>query len=845
MSKRRLSLWASLITSLVACDTAQSDLEIEAIDGATYSDDVKTSLDVTVGRDIDVLDSSVTSDFIIESDVNSLDSSVTLDSVIESDIGIDAQIDTQSDTLDLGADITAIGYIPDYHQVAVTKVERITHVSWIGESGSVFTRQLGEVGEWDGPSRILNDGPADQVSAHTVNGVPWVSWSFEGGKVRLTRSDTPDSSVYNLNINGPALLSNSDDQNLLVMGMNDDNRLSWQKLDSSIPLEAQSGPIIDYTGLPKPDSLVGIRHGSLMRFSSSGQCIQLNTDALPVGNLPCKIANGMLISDGTMPILVHSLFTEGVERVSVSSIFNESTPFLVVTVENQQALRFQGDNSSRVIVGRGAHSDENLIQMVFIEADELSYSEAAPNWEYQNSRATSKHGNKAYLFSFGTENDPILEILDLMPIEFENETYGFTPLICIAPAAERCDEFDHDCDGSLMNGCCCFNEDVGLTDEIQLQDSLSQIILTEHSNTTRVLGTKFGNSWTAWELRVPNPNSPRLPPIKLGTCVEGEGLGCVANHRCEVMEDEYHCVNFNSGDSYRLNPFEINEISRVYNFTGVGNGAFFATIGEDMSNEPSLWWQYYRHGRINRKEPLGCSQTLASDKLDFTELSEASVLIVCKDKIKRMFVDPDIVDVEYDFSDLGHGEIEWATITRPTSTSRHVLVGYFGLDGIFKVSQYTFIAINTQLLQQPISTELAAVNPDDLIHPIYLHPVVLGPPVQIVADRVRVLETREDNQETIWLDVITHENANRIIYNTSSEEIIAAAPLENGGFDFWALKVSSRRENLNLWSVQPTLSINEGTMWTSSTGEHLDPIMVLTPGENNRWRINTYGFNCR
>ncbi|MBU0553906.1 hypothetical protein KKF91_06995 [Myxococcota bacterium] len=844
----RAQLIAALALGLVACGESEQRQVIDLPDGAVM-DSGGSTLDSALRPDEGLLmDAAPVIDAAPVDDATPvIDAMPVNDALIDEGLAPDLNVEPDGGPLP--------GHVPEFEQAGVAKVERITHVAWIDGAGAVRARMLGEDGAWGGPSRVLNPGPADALAAYTVNGVPWIAWSHEGGPIGLTQADIEDSFEYTLDLRGPPLLAQADDRNLLVMGTDASGRLGWQRLDPDLPQAAQPAPIYDETSLPRPDSLVGVVGGALMRFSLSGQCVQLNNEALPIGNLPCRLVEGRLVSNRSLPVLAHALIQDGIERLAVSPVFNDSTAFQVLAIENQNLKRFSNDGSARVIVGRSIRNDETqgLMQMAFIGPEHLAYSEASPNWRFPDARAAAQQDTSAYIFSFGTADDPKVDVLTLREQVFEDEPYAFNPLGCTAPSAERCDDVDHDCDGRNKDGYCCVNDAVGFDAEIQFPEGaeLSEVRIGEYNNNhIRVMATKIAEtSWVAWILKdyVLEDGSTDFDVVRLGQCVNGESLGCPAgsNVRCDHRENvnEYHC-NADSG-TYELPPFEINDMDHAIEFIGI-DGAFFAMVGIDTAGESAIWWHYYRTvPAITRKEIIPCDEVLAADHLDFAGLEQASLLVVCRDKVMRMYVSEDFEDVEYRFDTLGHGPVEWARLTRSSAASLALLVGYHGSDGPMRLQRYSFVAGAQALLSERISTQLASLSPEELEVPIQLHPLSIGPPIQIHDGHARLLVSREDNNETVWLDVVTHNRADQVHYNATAELLVTAAPLEGGGFDFWMINIPSRRQDLNLWSARPTLTVEEGALWALAPADYYDPIMVLTPGDNNRWRIRTYGFSCQ
>ncbi len=755
-------------------------------------------------------------------------------------------------------------------QIALSSIEDTSYLIWSDARGvfaQIFSSDI-SLNE----AVQLSETPADFLEALAVNGVPWLAWSLEGEPISLVQADllqNQNVERYTLNLRGKPLLSTLDDD-LLVMGQDEGGKVRWQLLDADDPPEDLNPLIESPLELPLPDSAVGMTGGALLRFDQAGQCVQLDGSGQAVGNFPCLFLPGRLLSDGVRPVLSHRKLRNEVYWEAVSPLFWNSVPYEIMV----EGLSFPDDGRERAILGQR----NGLLQLAFLSTDELWFSEGMEFWNHEQSLAALRRGESAHLFSFDEGGVLIFESLPLTPHEFPERPWGFSEAPCISPSAERCDEVDHDCNGENKNGLCCQEEPIEIG-QVRLSAPLEEIrTFAQSSDNTRILMVRTGEThWTGWEAKDPGRSDYML--LQNGTCIHETGTGCIGSFECVKNrgeyqccettgeEEEYRCVSDEPEEGgpipYQMHPFsyQIRNLSHAFSV----NGTYFALIGEDPdSGELSLWWQFYNNnylaptnlGNLDIREriPIGCDRILTAERLSVVNEEEykASILVVCPDRIRRIFLAhrEGTEDQTFMFSEIGNlpQEINWATATRVSDAKTSILVFYYGSDGVSVATKRLDFAPGFD--EFVVVRALEILPEEDLLAPIWLHRNPAGTPLQISEEnQARVLLPGSE-----WASVFVGLESSQSLYDSFSGKLLISAEIgENLGF--WVFDLPNSPRDLNLWSMEPaythrgalpfwswTLGGEAGRNWD---GEYSKEFLYLEPGEReHQWRVFLQGFNC-
>ena len=181
-------------------------------------------------------------------------------------------------------------------------------------------------------------------------------------------------------------------------------------------------------------------------------------------------------------------------------------------------------------------------------------------------------------------------------------------------------------------------------------------------------------------------------------------------------------------------------------FNGIGGARVLvarAVVDEGEDPRWGIYWAH-RHRQLKGSDvspillPVECDDLKAVQQLRRPDGVE-SVVVVCPDRIMRIFADHHIPDQEwrFDSADLGRIEnIEWATIRRRVVNDRHdaafdILVAFRSSLGNLRLRLYDMLGASMDAPNAvPYPDLLDLATEQDLEHPLYLSAHLSGAPIR-------------------------------------------------------------------------------------------------------------------
>ena len=576
---------------------------------------------------------------------------------------------------------------PTAQQVGVARGQDRDYVVWVHED-QLLLRVMAPDGTFPEDAILLDEaaGGYEQVAAITSGGTPWVAYGNDGGPIRLRALTQPDD-LFELGVYGRPMISTAG-EGLMITGRTPDGEaVSWQIVGPEDTPDSLSPAYVDDSNLPRPTSVAGVAGAQFLRFSDAGQCLYIDPTGLPLGNFPCLVGDGQLISDGQTALLSYSVFDQGQLKTRMTTVFGAATlnSFLLAKhEEGDPPLSWSTVGESRPMLLRELRDKKNFL-LTIAATDGLWDSRTRtdePRW-LPNARTAIRVGTDAHVLSFGSDDDPQVETLELIPrINGREgiEVYDLDIPEACSPNIEQCNGEDEDCDGEPDNALCCdspnktFNPQTfdprGMPSEILIAD-------VEAANAYR-FATRVGDRWIGWATRLRDDG--KVYP--LGSCDPANNIYCSPmEYECVPDEDLGFNVCQDKGlDGMKVDGdiqwrFDSDELSRPGKLwdgfsprKGYGlfaPGGFTGLLAEDESGQLRMFWYHASRGRTNygfvdhddneetdlvRQEiPLalppkppretsldGCDEVLAIDTVEHTG-ETASVLVVCSNQIRRMY----------------------------------------------------------------------------------------------------------------------------------------------------------------------------------------------------------------
>ncbi|MCA9543249.1 MAG: hypothetical protein KC613_02635, partial [Myxococcales bacterium] len=444
---------------------------------------------------------------------------------------------------------------------------------------------------------------------------------------------------------------------------------------------------------------------------------------------------------------------------------------------------------------------------------------------------------------------------------------------------------DDDCDGARDNGLCCESADQALYSERLIPNAYTEGGVNAGFDAEQFLLADVENQ-DAWRVAIRYSHEGQ-------TRWTGRVIYTSAETRNAPVE---RMANF--GDRVDAGAAEPWPVDAVEGIAMRSVGGYSLVLGRNAEGHVTASWTYYvarnseQLGNGAPKEPedldvlhacgdldgdgtidpapAGAPPTwpvLAVDTIDHTDQA-ASALVICPRKALRLYpqrdpqTDEPRPNVEIPLTTLNAENsrvpldvpARWATIRRVDGDVIPVIYGY-ERDGAWEVMGGNFVAGNTNRLQltRPGAFADVPATAAELGAPIYSHPDIIGPYLQILdggrAARVRV---RGADGRWSWQPVVAGDDV-ELAYNPAQARLVAARRTGDTT-DFYMLDLSDR-EDLNLWTTRPVLSVTAPEVrWALSLGAapgqffiggYRDVLAVFTRDLEGAWRVVTHGVDCR
>ncbi len=780
---------------------------------------------------------------------------------------------------------------PGEGEVAVTARAGETFFVWIDDAGDVIGLRVDADGEPGEPTVL--DAPArrpERVVAVTADGHPWVAYGSSDGPIVAFEVDLPRRTRRVLDaLRGPPLLARAAD-GVLVIGTTADGALAWQRIDNDLRVEP---PIVDPLGLPPPDDAAGIGSGVVLAWQGAEQCIQLDdADWRPTTNFLCRGGQMRLLSDGRRALVSRVAAVGNDEAIVVESLFDHEEDFQVAFFELSAGTRFPVDGDERAVIGSRIIDGSRRLAVSVIGAGRSW--DTAETWAdasalpFDRVGAFARHtlpalaregvcpdgaacfgpldcGRRAceggveadhlLALDFRVDGRPLVRRLPLVRRAIGQPPYAIPdPGGCLA-RAERCDLVDQDCDGRVDDGLCCL--------------STANVSYRWHS--LRPVARSMVDGAPRYDFLFADVNTNNAYHL----LYRFEGTDEWTGKSIPLRQDP-------SGVPGNLG----------INFFGARDGRFAVAAGGiaglvaravDEDGVAGGWALFMDHPgrRIEEGDadaprplvPLNCDRILAVDVLEHDSPASGNpdgeqVLVVCPDKMIRIYaVHPDR-DGMWTFERFTLPPVSWATINRRGRGRLEVMVGFeVPGEGGWAVRAFEFDSDSEEAPAVAVLPDaLSRLEGGEAAHPIYRHPIPGRPPIQVRSGsgaRLAFAERdRLGNPVTAWRDALLGPAPERITFSPTAYRLFASGPVEPvAGFDeatgWWAVDVTGNDETFDLWSVAPIFKVQGPVAaWYATRGSYGldDPLFSITrydlgliqpiTEDDTQWRFVTRETRC-
>lgn len=729
---------------------------------------------------------------------------------------------------------------PDYTEVAVIRGGEASFFLWIDAAGDLLRLRVGADGRAGAPERL--ESPAvrpETVVALDVGGHPWVAYGDATSPVVLFQVDLPRLTRTVLDVHGPPLLAAAGD-GVLVIGKDPEGALSWQRVDNDLTVEA---PYVDRLGLELPDAAAGVPAGVVLGYDGPGQCIQIDDrDWRPSGNFLCPGGQMQLLSDGRQT-LISRLYTFGNDQsVGVRPLYARADDYRLGFFEVSAGTRFRAEGPRRpMVVARIYDGARRLVASVVDPEETWDTVETwtdTTDWPFARVRAMARRSLPA-LAREGTCDDGSACVLaddcggdpcaggvpaeHLLALDFlidgrprvrrypmlrrrvGTPAYGIDRPDGCVPQVEVCDLLDQDCDRLVDDGLCC----------------LSTANISYRWTTLRAVAHTEENGRLSYDMLLADVQSNNAYRLLYRYADSDEWAGKTLNLRQDP-----------SGVPGNLG----------IRFEGAREGRFLISAGGitglvarqvEADGSDGDWALFLAHpNRVGPDDapprpvvPLDCDEVLAADALvhasPANQLGDGSgeqIVIVCPDKMLRIYTVGGRPDGVYPFAGFSLTPVEWATIARTGEAELEVMVGYpVPGEGLWAVRVFEFDGEGHDPPRLGlVPGQLAGMGPTDAAAPIHRHPVTGRPPIQIrPGPRARMAFEEQDargNDITVWRDALLGPEPDRIVFSPRRFRLFASAAVEpEAGFaeatGWWAANVQGDDRLYGLWSTESVFEL--------------------------------------
>lgn len=778
---------------------------------------------------------------------------------------------------------------PEIHETAITRRGDETFFVWVDADGQLVSLEVDDDARVvAGPTVVAQPAVRpERVVAREVDGYPWVAFGSAGEPVVLFQVDLPGQTRIVLDqLFGPPLLAQAGD-GILVIAQTADGRLAWQRVTHDLQVRDR---VVDTIGLRMPDDAAAVSAGVVLYFATEGQCVQISDETWrAAGTFVCPTGPGRLVSDGQRTLLSR-IYTFGVEQnIGLTALYEASEEYLVAFFENSDGTAFSNDGSQRPLVGRRTVDGSRRLVATIVGPyetwDSVDSWFDSSEWPFDRIRAMGRRtlprrartgtcgdGNPctedddceedACLGAVGAEHIVALDFRDngrprIRTFELRRRSVGDpsyripNDLECI-PVPEVCDNADQDCDGDVNDGLCC----EGTTPQVEY------FWLTQAAIATIGEGDDARYEMVVGDVEL---NNAYRMMYRLAGTERWEGKNFSLNQR-QQAPDTLGIIMDDAVDG---------------RFVLAAGGVTGLVARQWIEGGPGDWAVFMAHPSRGPEDfppravaPIGCSEVLAADTLNHRSVRGGNptgeqFLVVCPDKIVRVYAVVGGETVSYDFEQFNIPRVEWATIHRSGPGELELLVGYrVPGEGQYAVRSLVIEGGN-DIGPEPSGfrpPELDLLGLTDAISPLYRHPVIGRPPLQIRDGRdarmAFVGEDAQGDERLQWQDVLLAPDPMRTVFAPAGYRIYATGRVQASAMfeeatGWWAADIRGDDDVYNLWSTEPVYTVDGPvSYWYASQGSYgnddrsvnianYDVVIVTPTAEGGRnWRLITRQTRC-
>lgn len=761
----------------------------------------------------------------------------------------DAEPDAAPDAAPLGPPVDA----PTHAQAAVVRSGDDTWFVWADAEGRVVRMRVDRSGRADPPEVV--DTPSvkpDRVMALDVHGHPWVAYGSVGEPVVIFQVDLPEATrrVFET-LRGPPTIAGAG-EGLLVIAAAPEGNLRWLRIDHEL---VASPPVDDRFGFGQPDDAAEVAAGVVLVYDGPGQCVQIDDETWTAsGNFICPTGQARLLSDG-LRMLISRVYRFALdEAVGVRPLYARDQDYRIGYYEVSDGTRFQNEGPRRPLVVRRTYGGVRRLVATVVDPyatwETVETWADTAEWPFDRVRAMTRRalpgrarqgvcpdGGACFeseacggepceggvgaehlvALDFRSDGRPQVRLYAMARRGVGQPAYSIPDPDGCVPRAEQCDLIDQDCDRLLDDGQCCE----------------STADLSFRWATLRPVAHRIVDGRLSYEMLMADVQSNNAYRLLYRFDGTDEWSG-----RTLHLRGDPSGVPGNLG----------------VRFEGARQGRFFlaaggisALIARQVDDEGQLggWAVFMAHP--SRDEPgedaprpvvpLDCDEVLAADTLSHTSPAIGGgdgeqLLVVCPDKMIRIFAVREGLDQIHRFDGFQVPEVAWATIARVDEAELQVIVGFpVPGEGLWSVRVFDFDgAVADGPERGLVPSQLNAMGPADAVSPIFRHPVLGRPPIQIRSGpRARMAFDGQDadgRDATVWRDVILGPTPDRIVFSPTHYRIFASAPVppEEGQTEatgWWAVNVRGDDDIYGLWSTRAAFE-HQGpvAMWYATGGSY-------------------------
>jgi len=800
---------------------------------------------------------------------------------------------------------------PESAQVALAYGGGPLYLVWADEQG-IHQCMVGEDGAFEGTRILVDDRPqATHIVTLRAGGTTWVAYGSAGQPIRVYQAHRPRETLVQLSADGQTLLGApllaDAGQAVMVFGTTETGSLAWQVIPTDL---GNHQPFyVDPYGFPMPDSVGSTQGGVLMRFGDSGQCVFITEGAwLPAGNVPCRTESGELVSSGDQTLLWHLEQLGGEQFLVLRSLYDPDGILRMGKFDVPELTEMSIYRGQKPLVGRRIVPDPDGrrgdLQLYFAATDGLWESMVtwSEGWPWGDARAIgffdrpqmiqtgvcgeddtecsddedcvdgalcegASGARQALVVRFTDAAEPLLEWVPMKARSLRSTATIFDRDPQCTPTPEACDGRDQDCDGQIDDGLCCggSGEMAVLTDTFRTEGPVEEFLMGDNEwGDAYMVAYRYrdqdGQSrWKALWIRYrwDQDNVNFRMPIALEAGHVGD---------CNMMGAQ--CVEWPSDRSVDFERFG----GEGQYFNGIGGARVLVARAVTEDDEPPRWGVFWAHRHRSLKGsdvsplllPLECEDLKAVQQLRRPDGVE-SVVVVCPDRIMRIFADHDIPDQEwrFDSAELGRIEnIDWATIRRRVVNDRHdaafdILVSFRSSLGNRRLRLYDMLGASMDApAAVPYPDLLDMATEEDLQHPIYLSAHLSGAPIRWESGQPEALfqEQNDAGDSTlVWRHIVTSQTADSVAYAGMSRVLFTSGPWTDAdtgetGRAYWAIDTVGERGQLNLWATSPIhFEPRPVVFWNVSPSDYPRPAfqIVQLNEEGTEFEAGAIDLTCR